>query len=279
MHLTNFAINKQNEDFQHGDGKDDEGHKRSLISILKQLEADGFSCDKIMNSIADIIIKTIITVQPSLSHIYRSCQADDYENSMIFEILGFDIFIDSKGKPYLIEVNHSPSFHANSALDDRIKRGLIKDTLRLLNLNTQRKSTYIKKHAEEFQKRMLTGKQLKYTPEERKMLARAFEEDRNAWESENLGHFKLIYPSGPDSYKRFLKQSKSVWEEFNFGYKPQMDKKRKKKVSHKRAISYSTVQKKAIAQLSKGVNPEKINKDALRDLQRKRMFGCLKKKD
>ena len=70
-----------------------------------------------------------------------------------------------------------------------------------------------------------------------------------------------------------------VWEEFNFGYKPQIDKRKKKKVSHKRAISYSTVQKKAIAQLSKGVNPEKINKDALRDLQRKRMFGCLKKKD
>ena len=62
MHLTNFAINKQNEDFQHGDGKDDEGHKRSLISILKQLEEDGISCEKTMNSIADIIIKTIITV-------------------------------------------------------------------------------------------------------------------------------------------------------------------------------------------------------------------------
>lgn len=67
---------------------------------------------------------------------------------------------------------------------------------------------------------MLTGKQLKYTPEERKMLAWAFEEDRDAWESENLGHFKLIYPNGPDSYKKFLKQSKMVWEEFNFGYKP-----------------------------------------------------------
>ena len=69
---------------------------------------------------------------------------------MIFEILGFDIFIDSKGKPYLIEVNHSPSFHADSALDDRIKRGLIKDTLKLLNLNVQRKQAYVKKHAEEF---------------------------------------------------------------------------------------------------------------------------------
>lgn len=29
---------------------------------------------------------------------------------MSFEIFGFDIMIDNKLKPYLIEVNHTPSF-------------------------------------------------------------------------------------------------------------------------------------------------------------------------
>jgi tubulin polyglutamylase TTLL6/13 len=36
---------------------------------------------------------------------------------MCFEILGFDVIIDKKGKPYLLEVNHAPSFNDDTALD------------------------------------------------------------------------------------------------------------------------------------------------------------------
>lgn len=36
---------------------------------------------------------------------------------MCFEILGFDVIIDSKGKPYLLEVNHAPSFNDDTPLD------------------------------------------------------------------------------------------------------------------------------------------------------------------
>lgn len=61
------------------------------------------------------------TIQPPLAHTYKSCQPEDYANSMCFEILGFDILIDRKLKPWLLEVNHSPSFSTDSPLDRRIK--------------------------------------------------------------------------------------------------------------------------------------------------------------
>jgi tubulin polyglutamylase TTLL6/13 len=44
---------------------------------------------------------------------------------MCYEILGFDIMIDEKAKPWLIEVNHSPSFATESPIDYKIKFGLI----------------------------------------------------------------------------------------------------------------------------------------------------------
>lgn len=48
---------------------------------------------------------------------------------MCFEIYGFDIMIDSNLKPYLIEVNHTPSFWTDSPLDLEVKRHLIIDAL------------------------------------------------------------------------------------------------------------------------------------------------------
>ena len=38
MHLTNYAINKESEDFVQPTGADDFGHKRSLTSIFKAID-------------------------------------------------------------------------------------------------------------------------------------------------------------------------------------------------------------------------------------------------
>jgi len=50
---------------------------------------------------------------------------------LCLQILGFDIFLDKKAKPWLIEVNQSPSFLAESPLDDKVKKGLLVDAIKL----------------------------------------------------------------------------------------------------------------------------------------------------
>lgn len=68
---------------------------------------------------------------------------------MCFEILGFDIFLDDKLKPWLIEVNHTPSFSTDSPLDFEIKKNVINDSLKLLNMSYYKKEKYRReKHAE-----------------------------------------------------------------------------------------------------------------------------------
>jgi tubulin polyglutamylase TTLL6/13 len=98
-----------------------------------------FSAEKMMDQIEDIAVKTVIAGQPSLSHSYRTCQPDDLENSICFQILGIDIIFDSTLKPYLLEVNHLSSFGTDSPLDKKIKYDLIYDTFNLLNLSMRRK--------------------------------------------------------------------------------------------------------------------------------------------
>lgn len=50
--------------------------------------------------------------------------------------------IDQDLKPWLIEVNHSPSFCTDSPLDLKIKKSLLRDTLHILNLTHKRKKAY-----------------------------------------------------------------------------------------------------------------------------------------
>lgn len=43
--------------------------------------------------------------------------------------------IDHKLNPYLLEINYTPSFTADTPLDRHIKKNLISDSLNLLNIN------------------------------------------------------------------------------------------------------------------------------------------------
>lgn len=91
----------------------------------------------------DIIVKTLISIQPDLIHNYRTCQPSDSLNSLCFEILGFDIIIDSKGVPYLLEVNHAPSFNGDTQLDRQVKGKLLNDTFKLLNMSVEEKNSIL----------------------------------------------------------------------------------------------------------------------------------------
>ncbi len=68
-----------------------------------------------------MIAKTIISVQPSLQHAYRSSQPDDLENSLCFQILGFDVILDHRLRAKVLEVNMLSSYGTDSPLDKKVK--------------------------------------------------------------------------------------------------------------------------------------------------------------
>jgi tubulin polyglutamylase TTLL6/13 len=74
---------------------------------------------------------------------YRSAKPQDVESNLCFQVLGFDIFIDTKAKPWLIEVNQSPSFCTDSPLDQKVKFGVLSDSINILNLSVKRKNKYL----------------------------------------------------------------------------------------------------------------------------------------
>lgn len=77
MHLTNYAINKDSKKYKmaNDSGADEErGHKRSLKSILEWLRTKhNCDTDKLMQEIKEIVVKTMLSIQPDLLHNYRTC--------------------------------------------------------------------------------------------------------------------------------------------------------------------------------------------------------------
>jgi tubulin polyglutamylase TTLL6/13 len=219
MHLTNYAINKNNDNFIFNEDPklDNVGHKRSLTSTMKLISDLGHDTAKLWEKIKDIIIKTLCAVQPSLAHTYKACQPDDPYNGMCFEILGFDIILDYKLKPWLLEVNHSPSFTTDSPLDWKIKFEVISEALKLLNIKPENRQNYNNKQKREILERSVTKVGNKNKDKKIQETTKA-QEKREKWEEKHLGGYEKIFENNNiDKYLKFIQSSSDLWEEWTGG--------------------------------------------------------------
>jgi tubulin polyglutamylase TTLL6/13 len=173
MHLTNYAVNKHSDKYE----RDDEGGstlgnvgcKRSInwfIAWLRNEHGEAAAND-LWSKIGDMCVLTIISILPVLQREYaatfeRQGSIPNHEldhcgisgkpdestptttenntgRSRCFEILGFDIMVDTDLKPSLIEVNHLPSWGTDSPLDEAIKSRVITQALSAINVTSNDK--------------------------------------------------------------------------------------------------------------------------------------------
>ncbi|OMJ78088.1 hypothetical protein SteCoe_22198 [Stentor coeruleus] len=241
MHLTNYAINKNNPKFQFNSDSnvDNIGHKRSLKSTYEYLKTQGKDIEELKGKIEDIILKTLCSVQPSVAHVYKTCQPEDFTNSMCFELLGFDIIIDSNLNPVLLEVNHSPSFSTDSPLDWKIKHRLIRESLMLLGSRVRDRKNYYQNKKNEVQRRTFSCKANKETREEKMEKAREAIERREKWENSHLGGFKKLYPAeNREKYDTYLSAANQLWSDIS-GHFP----KKKPEEIHKQPSQVKSISK------------------------------------
>ena len=57
------------------------------------------------------MIKTVLSAESNLVNLHQTNVASKYS---CFELFGFDILLDSKLKPWLLEVNNFPSLEPNT---------------------------------------------------------------------------------------------------------------------------------------------------------------------
>eukprot|EP00357_Protocruzia_adherens_P018190 CAMPEP_0114995708 /NCGR_PEP_ID=MMETSP0216-20121206/13887_1 /TAXON_ID=223996 /ORGANISM="Protocruzia adherens, Strain Boccale" /LENGTH=405 /DNA_ID=CAMNT_0002359795 /DNA_START=194 /DNA_END=1408 /DNA_ORIENTATION=- len=118
IHLTNVAIQKNSEEYN-----DKHGGKWSIDCLRFYLEMTRGKekTDRCFDEIQNIVYQSLKAVQSVMIN-DRHC----------FECYGYDILIDDNLKPWLIEVNASPSLSATSEPDRILKMSLIRDIFQIV---------------------------------------------------------------------------------------------------------------------------------------------------
>ncbi|XP_075280927.1 tubulin polyglutamylase TTLL7 isoform X3 [Opisthocomus hoazin] len=227
MHLTNYSVNKHNEHFER-DETEDKGSKRSIKWFTEFLETNNLDVTKFWSDISELVVKTLIVAEPHVLHAYRMCRPGQApgSDSVCFEVLGFDILLDRKLKPWLLEINRAPSFGTDQKIDYDVKKGVLLNALKLLNIRTSDKRRNLAQQKAEAQKRLYgQGSMKRLLPgssdweKQRHTLERRKEElkerlaqvrkqiSKEEHENRHMGNYRRIYP--PDD-KTLLEKYESL---------------------------------------------------------------------
>ncbi|KAA3678226.1 tubulin polyglutamylase TTLL4 [Paragonimus westermani] len=120
VHLTNYSVNKRNKHNETGVAD----HKWKLETLWRYLLNKGINVEGLWLQLKDIVFKTLVSVTNSISiMVDQHCR----RRACVHELFGFDILLDENMKPWLLEVNVSPSLHTNTSLDNDVKSEVVTD--------------------------------------------------------------------------------------------------------------------------------------------------------
>ena len=148
IHVTNSGVNKENEVFNYGkDSNEFNGYKWTFKTLLRYLQAEGHDCSEILTNLRSLAFKTILCGREDMKQGFKEVKSE-YN---CFKLFGFDVMLDEKLKPWLLEVNSFPSFEPE-ILDCSVNEPLIAEMFNIVgihltnNLDHQQRISIKKKH-------------------------------------------------------------------------------------------------------------------------------------
>ncbi|XP_029984103.1 putative tubulin polyglutamylase TTLL2 [Sphaeramia orbicularis] len=121
-HLTNTSINKFGPFYKTEKESVGQGCKWTMSKFRHFLYGQDVNELLLWQRINNIVTLTLLTIAPSVP-----------PSPNCVELFGFDILIDGRFKPWLLEVNYSPALTLDCQADIAVKKGLVSDLIDLMN--------------------------------------------------------------------------------------------------------------------------------------------------
>lgn len=131
MHLTNASVQKTADDYDSALGCKWQLSHLKLFLTSKHGVA---RVDQLFSDIQQLITRSLLAVQQTI-----------IQDKHCFELYGYDVLIDSELKPWLLEVNASPSLTTDTDDDYLLKTNLVQHTLDVVDVEGKRsgKETHV----------------------------------------------------------------------------------------------------------------------------------------
>ena len=226
VHLDSIDVNERNTDETKFNipTLETEGLRSTVMRVLQHFErTENVSKEKVWNEIRDVVVKSVLCAE---NEMVQSVRKFVKNRNMCFDLMGYDILLDKNFKPWIIEINHSPSMAPLTEMENRIKYAMLHDYFVLADLTLKDREP-LREIVSTFQEKL---KELKtneplYCLEDFENLdklnvARLSDRDIftlvNAWmENERKGGFERLFPA-PDmkeKYGQFYKKNRNVLHE------------------------------------------------------------------
>lgn len=122
--LTNTAVNMRNP------GACTAAITKTISEIFPQIQKQGVNTEKLWKEIDRVIALTMIASSSFIAQ--RAgivCPNPGYPRC--FQVLGFDILLDTNWKPWIMEVNYRPSLEFGTMDEKNLKVAMLKDVMRI----------------------------------------------------------------------------------------------------------------------------------------------------
>lgn len=135
IHLTNSSVSKHAD--KGAPNSSTAGSKWSVKTLWRYLSEEGHDTRPIMQRIVDLVIKTFVCSEGSVNQFINQTLRYPFA---CHELFGLDILLDKDLKPWLLEVNISPSLQCSTPVDEEVKLGMTADVLNLAGFQVPSKA-------------------------------------------------------------------------------------------------------------------------------------------
>eukprot|EP00658_Telonema_sp_P-2_P079106 TRINITY_DN7571_c0_g1_i5.p1 TRINITY_DN7571_c0_g1~~TRINITY_DN7571_c0_g1_i5.p1 ORF type:complete len:468 (+),score=102.25 TRINITY_DN7571_c0_g1_i5:895-2298(+) len=151
-HLTNYAINKDCENFREATDEfgQDESSKRSVSWLMDWLSKTygKAKASALWRRVGAVCAKTVISVLPIVRREYKQIFEPEsgpqcsFNGSRCVQLIGVDVLLDARGRAWLVECNILPSYATDSPFDAHLKSRLVAMAMNVFKADPRDYSKY-----------------------------------------------------------------------------------------------------------------------------------------